>query len=266
MPAAKLPLTEKRLAANRANAAKSTGPITPEGKTRSAQNSRKHGFTASTFAVVRLEELDETANLRQDLIDFYHPANSQELFAVERIALAQHALLRASRLEVGLFTSALNETIRPTDGARIDVLAPSVVGDIEVTRAQNRNFAIGEGFHRMTQKSNAWALFLRYQAQAERNYRRALEDLDRLLRLRQDHSQPPNPADPVGQDEILRRVANPPSAPAAEPSCPKTPSRPAEAAIPNKPTAPDSPSTRRGRNPASNPRPFDTPSPVLYTP
>src|ERR1035438_7662813 len=65
-------LSPRRLAANRANAAKSTGPITPEGKARSAQNSRKHGFTASTFAVVRLEELDETANLRQDLIDFYH--------------------------------------------------------------------------------------------------------------------------------------------------------------------------------------------------
>jgi hypothetical protein len=82
------PVSEKQLAANRVNAAHSTGPRTPEGKARSAQNSRKHGFTASHFAVVRLEELQEVADLRNDLIGVYHPVNSQELFAIERIALA----------------------------------------------------------------------------------------------------------------------------------------------------------------------------------
>ena len=87
-------ITDKQLAANRANAAQSTGPRSPEGKARSAQNSRKHGFTASTFAVVRLEDLDEVARLREDAIAVYQPVNSQELFAVERIALAQQALLR----------------------------------------------------------------------------------------------------------------------------------------------------------------------------
>ena len=62
------PVSPEQLAANRANAAKSTGPRTPQGKTRSAQNARKHGFTASTFAVVRLEELDEVAHLKDDLL------------------------------------------------------------------------------------------------------------------------------------------------------------------------------------------------------
>src|SRR5712691_4852590 len=104
------PISEKQLAANRANAARSTGPRTPEGKARSAQN-RKHGFTPSTFAVVRLEDLHDIAHLTDDLIALYKPVNSQELFAVERIALAQQALLRAARLESGLFNSALNETL-----------------------------------------------------------------------------------------------------------------------------------------------------------
>ena len=45
-PKRKLPLTEKRLAANRANAAKSTGPRTQEGKSKSALNALTHGLRA----------------------------------------------------------------------------------------------------------------------------------------------------------------------------------------------------------------------------
>src|SRR6266446_6901821 len=107
------PISQKQRAANRANAAKSTGPRTAEGKARSAQNARSHGFAASTFAVVRLEDLNEVARLTDDLTAVYQPVNSQELFAIERIALAQQALLRAARLESGLFTACLSEALDP---------------------------------------------------------------------------------------------------------------------------------------------------------
>ena len=59
MPHPQHPVSQEQLAANRANAAKFTGPHTPQGKARSAQNARKHGFTVSTFDVVRLEDLLE---------------------------------------------------------------------------------------------------------------------------------------------------------------------------------------------------------------
>ncbi len=136
MPPSQHPLSQKQLAANRANAAKSTGPRTALGKSRSAQNARKHGFTASTFAVVRLEDLQEVDHLRAG----HQPVNSQELFAIERLALTQQALfgdtrltvsplvmqrglcargaqppcqglLRATRLETGLFTTCLNQVL-----------------------------------------------------------------------------------------------------------------------------------------------------------
>ena len=71
------PISEKQLAANRANAARSTGPRTAQGKARSAQNARSHGFTASTFAVVRLEDLDEIARLTADLTAVYRPGHAK---------------------------------------------------------------------------------------------------------------------------------------------------------------------------------------------
>jgi hypothetical protein len=179
------PVSPKRLAANRANAAKSTGPRTPQGKAHSSQNARKHIFTASTFAVVRLEDLQEIARLRDDLIAVYRPVNSQELFALERVALAQHAILRGARLESGYFTTCL-DTSFDSGGEPIRLMDPTIVGDgdIEVTRAQNRNFLLGDGFHRMARESNSFTLLLRYQAQAERHYRRAIEEFDRLKALR----------------------------------------------------------------------------------
>ena len=105
--------TKAQKSANRLNAQKSTGPRTLEGKARSSQNARKHAFTASTFAVLRLEDMHEVAHLKADLVACYHPVNAQELFAIERIALAQQTLLRAARLETGLFTSCLNDAIDP---------------------------------------------------------------------------------------------------------------------------------------------------------
>ena len=151
-----------------------------------------HTFTASTFAVVRLEDLDEIARLTADLTAVYRPVNSQELFAVERMALAQQSILRAARLEAGLFTACLDQALDHS-GNPIIPMSQELAGDgdIEITRAQNRNYALGEGFHRLARQSNGWSLFLRYKAQAERLYRRAVEEFERLKALRPDLANEP---------------------------------------------------------------------------
>ena len=202
------PVSDKQRAANRLNARYSTGPRTPEGKARSAQNARKHGFTASTFAVVRLEELDEVARLKDDLIAFYCPVNSQELFAIERIALAQQTLLRAARLESGLFTNALDAALTHDDEPII-LMGQDMTADIEITRAQNRNFALAFGFHKLARQANSWSLFMRYQAQAERLYRRAVEELERLIRLRPDL-----PNEPISDSQPEENEPGLPTSPA----------------------------------------------------
>jgi hypothetical protein len=177
--------TDKQIAANRLNAQKSTGPRSAAGKTQSAQNARKHRFAASIFTVVRLEQIDEICDLRQDLADFYHPVNSQELWAVERIALCQLSLIRASRLEAGLFTTCLDQALG-SDGQPIHPMSQEMagLGKSEITIGQEHNFDIAESFHRLARTPHTWALFLRYQAQAERNYRRAVQEFERLRALR----------------------------------------------------------------------------------
>jgi hypothetical protein len=179
------------IAANRANAKRSTGPRTPEGKARSSQNARKHIFNPTSFPVVRLEEIDEVDRLRADAIAAYQPVNSQETFAVERIVLAQQALLRAERLHSGIFTICLNETVTD-DGRPITAINPILVNDdFQICRAQNRNFLLAEGFNRLFNKSPAFTQFLRYQAQVERLYRRAIEKFDRLRKLRDELTNEP---------------------------------------------------------------------------
>jgi hypothetical protein len=237
----KRPVSPASLAANRANAAHSTGPRTPEGKAVSARNAIRHGFATSSFGVVRLEDLQEVGRLQADLVAAYQPVNSQELFALERMAVAQQTIRRASRLESGLFTTCLNETLDANDYPAFPMNQQlSGDGDIEITRAQNRNYLLGEGFLRLARQSNGWSLFLRYQAQAERLYRRALEEFDRLKGLRNEFpNEPiPDPEPEVNTDPYIQSDSNP-FPPQNTPS-PSTPQPPA----PPRPPAPPQPSPR----------------------
>jgi hypothetical protein len=192
----------------------------------------QHAFRGSSFAVVRLEELNEISNLKADAVACYRPANSQELFAVERIALCQQAIFRGYRLESGLFTVALDhaldatcQTFRPMSA---DLLGD---GDIEITRAQNRNYAAAEGARQMAVESDIWTLLIRYQVNADRQYRRAVEDYERVKRLRPEMpNQPGDPklqSAPPGLDAPIASFSElgrsylepmPPAAPQPEPS------------------------------------------------
>jgi hypothetical protein len=206
--------TTKRLAANRANAARSTRPRTPEGKARSAQNARKHRFTPENFVVIRLEEIDLLTNLRADAIARYQPVDSQELFAVERNALAQQAILRCSALENGLFTSCLNETINP-EGLPQIFLNEELTRNLQVSQAHNRNYCLAEGFTRQTRRNaQTWTFFFRYQAQSERLFRRAVEEFERLKALRYElQNEAISEPQPAETTPVAAPETNPPEPP-----------------------------------------------------
>jgi hypothetical protein len=89
-------ITEAQLAANRANAQKSTGPATPEGKARSSRNSFKHGLYSKQL-VVGAEEAAELDALKAKLRAEHQPINETEEILVNELA-EQFWRLRRSRI------------------------------------------------------------------------------------------------------------------------------------------------------------------------
>jgi hypothetical protein len=91
-------VSPQKLAANRANARHSTGPTTPEGKEKSSQNSRKHGFFARN-PLPPGEEGDKLWEHYGDLVagiwEHYRPVGYMEGLLTEKIIAES---IRFSRL------------------------------------------------------------------------------------------------------------------------------------------------------------------------
>ncbi len=209
--------TEKQIAANRANAQKSTGPRSVEGKIRAARNAVRHALSAG-YAVLRIEAPDELERLQSDAIARYQPIDAEEMFAVERIALAKLAILRAARLEAGMFTNALNDSLNDNNVTPFVSLHPALEQDQHNKIEQIRNYTLGHGFERLARRSNAWSLVLRYQAQAERQYRRAVESFEALRKRREiDFPNEPDLEPQSEETEPVNPVPNEPDPPPANP-------------------------------------------------
>ena len=90
--------SEKQLAANRANAKRSTGPKTKEGKARSRANAWKHGVTAE-YIVLCCEDPAEFNGLRAELWEEFRPRPGLESVLVDRLAAQSWRLRRVSIFE-----------------------------------------------------------------------------------------------------------------------------------------------------------------------
>jgi hypothetical protein len=100
-----------KLAANRANALKSTGPRTPEGKAKVRRNARKHGLLAREAVIMDgdgKEDIAEFEALLEDLAKDLAPECPIEEIFVEKIADCYWRLRRARRCEIGLLRKGLD--------------------------------------------------------------------------------------------------------------------------------------------------------------
>ncbi len=96
-----------RLAANRANAQKSTGPRTEEGKAASRNNSLRHGLTAKTV-VLAVEDPAEYHAFRARIVDSFAPTPGVEQLLAEELADSLWRLKRAQRIEAAAFDHYLD--------------------------------------------------------------------------------------------------------------------------------------------------------------
>jgi hypothetical protein len=98
-------LSERKTAANRENARRSTGPRTPAGKRRASLNALTHGLRARALGQT-MRELGESpqdyARLHLALLSSFQPANAVEAKLVEDLARLWWKKDRADRAQLGL--------------------------------------------------------------------------------------------------------------------------------------------------------------------
>lgn len=87
--------------ASRENGAKSNGPVTPEGKAKSAQNGTTHGLFSSTI-LLKPESKAAWNKLADGLIKRFKPADDVELNLIYEMAVATWRSQRATAMEAAL--------------------------------------------------------------------------------------------------------------------------------------------------------------------
>ena len=99
---------------SRRNGARSTGPVTQEGKAKVSRNALKHGLCAMEHLVLEDEMPDDLEELIAHLADEVGAATEIEHRLARRLAIAFWKGERAERIEVALFDAA--PKIRPPHG------------------------------------------------------------------------------------------------------------------------------------------------------
>ncbi len=199
--------SEKKIEANRQNAQKSTGPRTPEGKAAVRLNALTHGLLSQQVLLPgedadALRELDEL--LRAEL----QPVGVLENILVDGIIVDCWRLRRASQVEAGIFAYEIYEEraeraeleakgyeAQWADGI-IAITEDMTTDDkekYEEARARARQLRseqeddtiiLGRTFARDADKANAFSKLSRYETAIDRQFYRALHELERLQRAR----------------------------------------------------------------------------------
>src|SRR5665213_2950573 len=122
----------KKIAANRLNSYKSTGPRTQEGKQRSRCNALRHGLTAETV-VTALESAADYQAYEAAIAADHCPRTATERELVSRLASVLWRLRRSTAIETGLF-QIQGELMQdnPAPGSRPNIPRPQWYDELDV--------------------------------------------------------------------------------------------------------------------------------------
>lgn len=178
--------TERQIAANRANALRSTGPKTDSGKARSSFNALTHGLTARAV-VVDGEDPAAFDDLLQKLAEKFNPVGPIEEDLVGRIAMLMWRLRRVPVLEAALFSwvqfaQAEADSVESDGPFSLDPFSTVVMlappGADRDQKDDQR--ALGRALETMLSKMDALNKLNRYEVQLMNQLKRSLEDLRTL--------------------------------------------------------------------------------------
>ncbi len=164
--------SQKQIQANRANAQKSTGPRSAEGKRRVSLNSFKHGFYTGSVLLLG-ENVEAYQELLDAVLEEYRPEGVIELELASRIVFNMWQLRRLVSIEAQVIRFGCRDTrghIAQWDKAMTD-LDPDGV----------RGYWFGRDVERDHPK---WESLQRHRMRFERSYYKALHELERLQRER----------------------------------------------------------------------------------
>jgi hypothetical protein len=205
--------SDKKAEASRQNAAKSTGPKTPEGKKAVRLNALKHGLLAEE-AVLGEEDAGVFDELGENLRAELQPVGELENLLVDRITAAYWRLRRVRRVEAGIFAWERYEELAeraerearsyvwdvPTDAYQAPQtrIVDEKRYDAALMRAyqmrkeqEGENLTLGRTFARDADRANAFSKLSRYETAIERQLYRALHELERRQAARLGGNAPP---------------------------------------------------------------------------
>jgi hypothetical protein len=110
--------SEAQKAANRANAQRSTGPKTQNGKRKSSRNALRHGLSAKSL-VVMSETIEDYEDFRAAMHRTLLPQDAVEEQLFERVVLCAWRLRRLSRVEAAIIKESASEWRRRNYGDRL---------------------------------------------------------------------------------------------------------------------------------------------------
>jgi hypothetical protein len=136
--------TPAQIAANQANAQKSTGPRSVEGKSVSRFNALKHGIDAASIVIPGEDPADYDA-LADHYLQEFRPQSASESFHVGAMLRADWQKGRLQRVEADLFRTVLAES--PGNSLAAVLLAESPAAKLLV-RVQRQIAAFERTWHR----------------------------------------------------------------------------------------------------------------------
>jgi hypothetical protein len=133
----------KQIEANRRNALKSNGPITPEGKERSRCNAVRHGLTAETV-IGSLEDAEDYQAFEEAVIADYDAETPVQRELVLRLASILWRLRRSTAIERALFEAMVGdrpsaESSNPAIGKVIAISSRRTDRAVSETRYSGEN-------------------------------------------------------------------------------------------------------------------------------